>query len=50
MGDWKGITLEKLQVYSENHPHQCDALTWVYVASKVGHLNGSNGGISEHPV
>ena len=32
------------------YPHECDALTWIYVASKVGHLNGPNGGISVHPV
>ena len=38
------------RVYREEYPHECDALTWIYVASKVGHLNGSNGGISVHPV
>ena len=34
----------------EEYPHECDALTWIYVVSKAGHLNGSNGGISVHPV
>ena len=37
-------------VSREEYPHECDALTWIYVASKAGHLNGSNGGISVHPV
>ena len=50
---WRHISASCIRctrVYREEYPHECDVLTWIYVASKAGHLNGSNGGISVHPV